>query len=102
MRWLKRIALAVVALVLIGGIWLRVRFHAQADVGAGYMAKLICSCVFVGGRAPEACRSDLPPEMSPVRFAMRQGEPPGVLAWVPPLLASRSASFHPGSGCTLD
>ena len=76
----------------------RIRLAPQADIGAGFVAKQVCSCIFVGGRDEQACRLDLGPELEPVR-SERLAD--GVHAWVP-LLASRSARFREGTGCTLE
>jgi hypothetical protein len=69
----------------------------QAGVGAGYVAKEVCSCMFVGGRSLEACRGDVPASMDRVRA---EALPDGVRGSVP-LLASRVARHEPGFGCTL-
>jgi hypothetical protein len=76
----------------------RARLAPRADIGAGYVAKLLCSCVFVGGRDEAACRLDFGPEFARVRSEVLAD---GVRAWVP-LLAARRAHFREGSGCTLD
>jgi hypothetical protein len=94
----KRVALVLVALVVAAVAYGRARIAPQADVGAAWMAKHMCSCVFVGGRDAAACRGDLAPEMDPVRWEL---DADGVRAWVP-LLAERRARFHEGSGCTLE
>lgn len=77
------------------------KVSALADVGAGYVAHQVCSCVFVADRSDEACRRDVPPDMSSVRSERieRDGRP-GVRAWVP-LYAERVALYDPGFGCTL-
>jgi hypothetical protein len=98
-RW-RAVLLAL--LLLIGaaagaGWW---RFHPLADVGAGYVAKQMCSCIFVGERRFESCRGDMPPAMKDVRAELTPSAD-GVRAWVP-LLASRTARLRPGTGCTLE
>ena len=98
MRILRRIAVVVVVLLIAGFVGLRLRFGEQADIGAGFGAKHLCSCVFVGGRDYDACRRDLGPDMEPVRSAL-VGDT--VEAWVP-LLARRTARFHDGTGCTFE
>ena len=98
MRILGRIVVVLVILAVAGVVALRLRYGEQADIGAGYGAKHLCSCVFVGGRDYDACRRDLGREMDPVQ-AKVVGD--GVQAWVP-LLASRTARFHEGTGCTLE
>lgn len=72
-----------------------------ADVGAGYAAHQVCSCMFVADRSEASCRRDLPPDMAPVRSERieRDGRP-GVRAWVP-IYAERVALYDPGLGCTL-
>ncbi len=77
------------------------RFHQAAAVGAGFVAKQMCSCVYVAGRSFESCRPEMMQEMARVRSeALAGGEEIGVRAWVP-LLAERRASFHEDFGCTL-
>jgi hypothetical protein len=93
------IAVSAVAVVALGGIaWLRITYGAQADVGAGYAAKQLCSCVFVGGRTAEECWRDFSPEMQSVRWEVGADE---VHAWVP-LVAARTARAHEGTGCSLE
>lgn len=94
----RTIALLALGALLVAGAIARSRLAPRADVGAGFVAKQLCSCVFVGGRELEACQLDLRPDLSPVRFERRAD---GIDAWLP-LLASRSARFREGSGCTLD
>jgi hypothetical protein len=64
-RW--RSALLAVLLLLgaaAGAAWWRIR--PLALVGAGYVAKQMCSCIFVGGRSFESCRPDMLPAMDDV------------------------------------
>jgi hypothetical protein len=99
-RWALRL-LAALGILLVGlaaaGWW---RFHPLADVGAGYVAKVVCSCVHVGGRDFASCRSDVPASMDGVR-AEPTPDGDGVRAFVP-LLAERVARLHPGTGCVLE
>ena len=62
MSWGRRIALGAVALLLLGAAigyfsWYRPTRFA-VDIGAGMLAKQMCSCVFVAGRDEDACRAD--------------------------------------------
>ena len=93
----RRIALAVVLVALGVGSFFFVRLRAMASVGAGYVAKEVCSCVFVGGRSLESCRPDVPESMDRVQAELL---PDGVRGFVTGL-ASRVATFEPGFGCTL-
>jgi hypothetical protein len=99
MRIVRRIVVVLGLLLVAGIVGLRLRYGVEADIGAGYGAKLVCSCVFVAGRDFDACRRDFGPEMDPVQMKVVDD---AVQAWIPPLLASRTARFHEGSGCTLE
>jgi hypothetical protein len=95
---MKRRFLAGAALILLAGaLYGYRRLAAQASIGAGYVAKEVCSCVFVGGRGLESCRADVPPSMDRVEAELL---PDGVRGFVTGL-ASRVARFEPGFGCTL-
>jgi hypothetical protein len=74
------------------------RFVAMAGVGAGYVAKQMCSCLYVAEREFDACRSDLPDSMDDIRAEPLAGRP-GVRARVIGL--ERLAVHTPGAGCRL-
>jgi len=97
-RTFWRYLAGVLALFAAWIVFARVRWGAQADVGAGFLAKQLCSCHFVAGRDPEACRRDMGPEFDPLRWEVRGDT---VHAGIP-LLASRSARWREGMGCTLE
>ena len=69
----------------------------QSDVGAGYVAKELCSCIFVGERDLASCRDDIPPTMERVQAEAGDDR---VRAFVPGL-AERIARNEPPSGCVL-
>ena len=90
----------VLAVVVVGGaIFLGPRIYRLSNIGAGYIAKQMCSCVFVGERDFAACRSDMPPDMVRVGAELLPGGA-GVRAWVRGIV-SREARYTPGTGCTL-
>ncbi len=93
-RW---IAIAVFWVLLVVGAlaweWMRDR----ATVGAGYVAKEVCSCVFVGGRSLDACRADVPATMDRVQVELGADR---VKAFVP-ALSERIARHEPPFGCVL-
>ena len=94
-RW---IAIAVFWVLLVAGAlaweWMRDR----ATVGAGYVAKEVCSCVFVGGRSLESCRPDVPAAMDRVEVELGADR---VRASVPAWRsASRATSRRSGACCT--
>ena len=99
-------ALGWIALVLIlgmagAGFAYLPGFRKATAVGAGFVAKQMCSCVYVAGRSFESCRPEMMEEMAQVRSeALADGEETGVRAWVT-LLAERRARFHEDFGCTL-
>ena len=93
-RW---IWIGVVVLLLGGGVLEYLRVRRMAGVGAGYVAKEVCSCVFVGGRSFASCRGDVPASMDRVRAEQL---PSGVHAYVRGF-AERTATFDPVFGCTL-
>ena len=93
----RRVALVVALVALVVGGFFLVRLRAMASVGAGYVAKEVCSCVFVGGRSFDSCRPDVPASMDRVRAELL---PDGVRGFVP-ALAERVARYEPGFGCTL-
>lgn len=98
LRMLWRSVAVLLGLFVAWVIFARIRWGAQADIGAAFLAKEVCSCHFVGRRDPEACRRELGNEFDPLRWEVR-GD--AVHAWIP-LLASRSARWHDGMGCTLE
>ncbi len=93
-------AALVLLMVGAGAVYLP-RLRQAAAVGAGFVAKQMCSCVYVAGRSFESCRPDMMEEMARIRSeALSGGEEIGVRAWLP-LLAERRARFHEDFGCTL-
>lgn len=99
MIW-KWSALAVLWVLLVGGAMLY-RFGAQnVEIGAGYVAKEVCSCIYVGGRDFESCRLDVPESMDPIESELLADER-AIRAFVP-LLGERVARYSDvGGGCTL-
>jgi hypothetical protein len=90
------------ALVLIvaGAVWLP-GLLAQLRLGAGFIAKQMCSCVLVAERSLESCRPDQMPIMDAI-VAELLPDGQGVRAFVPPgLLSEAVATFDPSTGCTL-
>ena len=92
-RW----AIGILWIGLIAGVigyeWIR----GQSEVGAGYVAKELCSCIFVGGRDLASCRPDIPPTMDAVEAEVGADR---VRAFVP-AFAERIARHEPPFGCVL-
>jgi hypothetical protein len=93
-RW---VLMAVFWVVLVGGALAYEWARDQAGVGAGYVAKELCSCVFVGERDLASCRPDIPPAMERVEAELGADR---VRAFVPGL-GERIARFEPPFGCVL-
>ena len=99
LRWLLLIAV----LVVFAGGYLAIKGGAQgkrAYLASGYVAHVVCSCRYAGGRDMQSCATDFEPGMEIVRMS---DDPAAkrVTASVP-LLAKRSARFTPEYGCTFD
>ena len=89
-------------LLLIGG-WLALKSSStgkRAELGAGYIAHVVCSCRYVGNRDMASCRTDFEPGTEIVGVeddTVRRRITASV-----PLLAKRMATFDPEFGCALD
>ena len=93
-RWY---AIAGFWLLLVVGALVYERARDLSTVGAGYVAKELCSCVFVGERSFASCRPDIPPSMERVEAELGADR---VRAFVP-YLAERIARYEPPFGCVL-
>ena len=74
------------------------RLRRMAGVGAGYVAKQTCSCMYLAGRSFDACRSDIPSSMDRIKAEVLDGLE-GIRAHT--LFLERRAQHIPGRGCTL-
>ena len=91
-----------VAIAIVAGIWwgfYRPTRHA-VDIGAGMLAKQVCSCLYVAKRSVEDCRADQFESMDRIEVEVLRGEG-RVRAWIP-VLGARSAIYREGLGCTLE
>lgn len=73
----------------------------MANPGLGFVAKTVCSNVFLGGYTPQQALGDVPDE--PIAKLIRtrvDKHTKRVIATVP-LVAKREAVFRDGTGCTL-
>jgi hypothetical protein len=100
-RWLLWAPVLLLSLV-VGG-WFGLKHSSlgqQAELGAGYIAHVICSCRYVGNRDMASCRTDFEAGTEIVTVSEDVGERT-IVATVP-LLARREARFDPEFGCALD
>ena len=100
-RWL--VWLPVLLVLALGLAWFAVkstRPGKQAEIGAGYIAHVVCSCRYVGNRDMASCKTDFEPgtEIVDVKDDTTKRR---ITASIP-LLSKRSATFDPEYGCALD
>ncbi len=93
----------VLLLCLAAGGWLGLKYSStgkRAALATGYIAHVVCSCRYVGGRDLASCETDREPGTEIVEI---EDDSAGrrVTAKVP-LLSSRTARYDPEYGCTLD
>ena len=91
------VVIAVLWVLLVGAVLLYEEGRDRAGVGAGYVAKELCSCVFVGERELASCRPDIPTTMERVQAELGTDR---VRAFVP-YFAERIARYEPPFGCVL-
>lgn len=99
-RWL--LWAPVLALSLLAGGWFGLKHSSvgkQAELGAGYIAHVVCSCRYVGNRDMASCRTDFEAGTEIVRVEDDENKMT-IIASVP-LLARREARYDPEFGCTL-
>ncbi len=99
-RALLVVAIALAILLVAGAAFVLPGLLQRSRIGSGYVAKQLCSCVFVAGRDLSACRADLTADADPVRAELLAADR-AVRAFVP-LLAERIARYTDGTGCTLE
>jgi len=100
-RWL--LWAPVLVLSLLAGGWFGLKYSSvgkQAELGAGYIAHVVCSCRFVGNRSMDSCRTDFEAGTEIVQVEDDVAKKT-IIASVP-LLAKRRARFDPEFGCMLE
>jgi hypothetical protein len=97
------IRLGALAAVIVASslFWLLViePVRANARIATGYVAKTVCSCIFIDARKPAACMTDLDPRYSSVRFHL--DEPNRSVRAIAGIVSSDVATFDPQLGCQL-
>lgn len=98
-RWLG----ILVALLLAGWCaWSWGRWTHQANMAAGFAARVVCSCRHVEGRAMESCRGDLHGSPGMGMIILTDDARRRIVYATAPLLARRSARAVTGFGCLID
>ena len=72
----------------------------QVEIGAGYVAKEVCSCIYVGERDYESCRLDVPALMDAIDAEVLPDEQ-AVRAFLTGLGERIARYSDDGGGCTL-
>ena len=89
----------VVAVLLVAGAvaaYLLVRPYAQ--IGGTYIAKQVCSCVFVAGRSDASCHAEFEPDID--KFQVRINHHRRTVR-TRLLIFSAAATYAEGYGCTV-
>jgi|TARA_B100000315_G_scaffold233495_1_gene246666 hypothetical protein len=92
------IAIGVLIAASIPVVWLWVK--PMMDVGTGYAAKQICSCIYLGARTFEDCHLDILSDSGAIDVRWAE-EHDGVEASIL-LISDTAAYYHPGTGCTIE
>ncbi len=101
-RWIEVLAVGIALCVSIAVGVATMMILEALPVGAGYVAKNMCSCVFIGRRSLESCRPDMLEVMSGIVIDVSDLPPRrGVRASMPPF-AARFARYEEPYGCTLE
>ena len=88
----------VVVLLVAGAIAAYLLARPYAQIGGTYIAKQLCSCVFVTGRTDASCRAEFEPDIDKfqVKISRRRHTVRTRL-----LIFSSAASYTEGYGCTV-
>lgn len=97
--WVAALVLAVLGLVLVGWFY-GAALAGNAAAGSAYGAKNACSCRYLAGRSLDSCETDFVSGMELVMLSEDE-DAQSVTAYVP-LLASETATYREGFGCTLE
>lgn len=96
-------SLSLLAVLLVGLAGLAVWQRHVPLVGTGWVAKRLCSAVFVSGRTPEDAVEVAIPLPIPLPIpGVVDRENRSVTAYFANLFVPSTARFRPGLGCTLD
>lgn len=92
----------MIALALAGLAWWHwgAGLRDDATAGTAYLARVACSCRYVGGRSLKDCEKDRLAGMEIIRLS----EDPNFKSVTAstPLIASATASYREGYGCLLE
>ena len=99
----RKIGLGIVAVIVLSSVVGYFAYGrtllAMANVGVGFVAKQMCSCIYVAERSFDSCRPDMFESMDRVQAAVLD-DPPGIRAWIPGI-SERHAHYRGEFGCHL-
>jgi hypothetical protein len=99
---LKWGGLVLLIVVIGGGVFAWTRIEPYGRIGATYIAKQYCSCVFVAGRSDASCHAEFKPDID--RFSVtidRSALPASASVQTHLLMFSGAATYAEGFGCTV-
>jgi hypothetical protein len=99
-RWLTKLALAGLALMLVALAFGWNQLSLRAVAAAAYAARVGCSCRFVAGRDLGDCRKDFIEGLGPVRLSEDDASHAVSARYL--LFAGQTARLQEGAGCVLD
>ncbi len=93
---------ALLAIALAAGAWAYRTFTPYPRIGAVYVAKQYCSCLFVAGRSDRSCRAEFEPDIDRFSLSVDRSRLPA-RARVSARLAvfSGEATYADGYGCSV-
>jgi CubicO group peptidase (beta-lactamase class C family) len=98
----RHLLVAGLVTLLIAAVLGRVVARPQALPGLGFVAKVVCSDVLVGGTPVARALADLPDEPLARLIRTNVDTAAGRVRASIPLIAARAATLQPGLGCVLD
>ena len=96
-RWVVGVLMLVLGLAV--AVWGGRNVYSTAGLGAAYVAKQTCSCMFVVGRTAQSCSGDY--DAQATRLLSVKTEQSSVTATALAGLLSKRAEFETGFGCHL-
>jgi hypothetical protein len=87
----------VVLVIVAGAAWAGRNFYATAHIGATYVAKQTCSCLFVAKRTEQSCRTDYN-AADLQRLKVEPGDSDVTVSALGGMISGR-AEFEQGFGC---
>jgi hypothetical protein len=99
-RWVGAV---IGVLLMIGLGWGYLVVKPYGEVGTTYIAKQLCSCVFVTGRGEASCRGEFEPDIGKMSVAVdRSGLPARGRVTARLAMFANAATYQPAYGCRIE